>query len=255
LWQTTKIGILYDHPILGAQRMQANELYGAKEQTPKPRATRADDAYQRLRADILCGALPPGHKLKFDVMQSDLGYSASPLREALTRLTSDGLVTSEHHRGFTVAEISYDELKDITRLRCLLEPLAFKESIAEGDDAWEADLLSAFHRLSKIEERVGSEPNVPDDNWAFWHKKFHDTLLASCPSVKLLQIRTNLFEQSERYRFLSAARRKTTRDKLKEHKQLMDAALERDADKACKLMEDHIMLTAEHLIAALKKEG
>ncbi len=235
--------------------MQANEQFKASGRPAKPRSTRADDAYQKLRADILCGALQPGVKLKFEVLQSEMGYSASPLREALTKLTSDGLVVSEQHRGFTVAEISYDELKDITRLRCLLEPLALRESIEGGDDAWEADLLAAFHRLSKIEERVGSEPNVPDDDWAYWHKNFHQTLLASCPSMKLLQIRTSLFEQSERYRFLSAARRTTSRNKLLEHKKLMDAALARDLDGASQLMEDHIMLTASHLIDALKQEA
>ena len=73
-------------------------------------------------------------------------------------------------------------------------------------------------------------------------------------SIKLLKIRQGLFEQSERYRFLSAARRKTTRDKLLEHKELLDAALERDADKACKLMENHILLTAEQLVDALKQK-
>ena len=155
--------------------MQAHEL-NRNSGPAKQKPTRADDAYQKLRADILSGVLPPGHKLKFDVLQSELGYSASPLREALTRLSADGLVTSEHHRGFSVAEISYHELKDITRLRCLLEPLALKGSIEEGNDAWEADLLATFHRLSKIEERIGLGPNVPDDNWAHWHKHFHEHL-------------------------------------------------------------------------------
>jgi GntR family carbon starvation induced transcriptional regulator len=225
------------------------------ERASSAQKTRADKAHQTLRADILNGTYPPGYKLKFEFLQSELGYSASPLREALTRLTADGLVTSEQRRGFTVAVISVAELHDITRLRCMLEPLALRDSIENGDDAWEADLLSAFHRLSKIEERVGSEPNIPDDDWAYWHKHFHESLLAACPSVKLLQIRQGLFEQSDRYRFLSAARRKTARDKLVEHKELLDAALDRDADKACKLMENHILLTAEQLVDALKQKS
>lgn len=234
--------------------MQVNELVGSRGGSSISRPTRAGDAYNRLRADILRGVLPPGHKLKFDKLQTELGCSASPLREALTRLTADGFVTTEQHRGFTVAVISYHELKDITRLRCLLEPLALKESIEEGDDAWEANILAAFHRLSKIEERVGTGPNIPDDTWAIWHKHFHDTLVSACASVKLLQIRSSLFEQSERYRFLSAARRTTKRNKLLEHRQLMDAALARDADKAGELMERHILLTADYLIDALRQK-
>lgn len=225
------------------------------EAASRPKATRADDAYHILRADILRGTLAPGQKLKFDIMQTELGYSASPLREALTRLTSDGLVVSEHHRGFTVSEISSEELQDICRMRCLLEPVALKDAIENGDDAWEANILAAFHRLSKIEESAGTGPNIPDNNWAHWHRTFHDSLVAACPSIKLEQIRQSLFEQSERYRFLSAARRKTKRDKLNEHKKLMDAVLERDAQKAGRLMEKHIHLTADHLIAALNKES
>jgi len=234
--------------------MQAEDLAKSKPRAERS-VTRADEAYVRLRSDILRGELPPGQKLKFDTLQTEFGFSASPLREALTRLTADGLVTSIQQRGFTVAAISQDELKDITRLRCLLEPMAFRESIEEGDDAWEADVLSAFHRLSKIEEGVGPDPNIPDDTWAHWHKHFHDTLVAACPSVKLLQIRSSLFEQSERYRFLSAARRTTKRDKLKEHEKLMKAALDRDAKTATEMMEEHIMLTAIHLIEALEQEA
>lgn len=234
--------------------MKADDLSGSIfDPTARP-ASRADEAYTRLRADILRGTLPPGRKLKFDDLKTKLGFSASPLREALTRLTSDGLVTAIQQRGFTVAAISLDELKDITRIRCLLEPLAFRESIEAGDDAWEAELLSSFHRLSKIEEGVGAAPHVPDAAWAHWHKHFHDTLLVACPSVKLLQIRSNLFEQSERYRFLSVARR-PKRDKLLEHKKLMDAALNRDGKTASDLMEEHIMLTAEYLIKALEEEA
>jgi DNA-binding GntR family transcriptional regulator len=249
------MGLRYADPIHGARLMQVNELYRSKDRATISPPTRADDAYQKLRIDILCGVLAPGHKLKFDVLQAELGYSASPLREALTSLTSEGLVTSEPRRGFRVAEISYKELDEITRLRCLLEPLALRESIAEGDDAWEADLLAAFHRLSKIEERVGPAPNVPDLNWAHWHKNFHDALLAACPSKKLLQIRSGLFEQSERYRFLSAYRRTKSRDKSTEHKRLMDAALERDAQKASALMEQHIKLTAANLVDVLENKG
>jgi hypothetical protein len=99
------------------------------ERASSAQKTRADKAHQTLRADILNGTYPPGYKLKFEFLQSELGYSASPLREALTRLTADGLVTSEQRRGFTVAVISVAELHDITRLRCMLEPLALRDSM------------------------------------------------------------------------------------------------------------------------------
>jgi GntR family carbon starvation induced transcriptional regulator len=217
-----------------------------------PTITRAHEAYQRLRADILKGVLIPGQKLKFEVLQEELGYSASPLREALTRLTADGFVTSEQRRGFSVAMLSMEELEDITRLRCLLEPLALKDSIEHGDDAWEANLLAAYHRLSKIEQNTGEDPGVPDNDWAHWHRNFHDSLVAACPSKKLLHFRSLLFEQSERYRFLSSAQRTRKRNKTREHKNIMHAALARDVTTAAKLITDHISLTVEHLNKVLE---
>ena len=83
--------------------------------------TIGDRAYRRIRGDILQGRLAPGEKLKLDRLKEDYGVSVSTLREVLSRLSSEKLVVAEGQRGFEVAPVSVEELKDIASLRLLLE--------------------------------------------------------------------------------------------------------------------------------------
>jgi len=215
------------------------------------KSTVADDAYRKLRTLILKGALLPGQKLKFEATQQELGLNASSLREALTRLVSEGLVASAQRRGFSVAPVSIEELEDITRLRNILEPLALRDAIEHGDDAWEAQILATYHRFSKIDAVQGDAPGIVDEQWSHWHRAFHEALVAACPSRKTMQFRGVLFEQSERYRALSVARRTQPRKKSDEHRMLMEAVLSRDAELATALMIRHVTMTTEFVVQAL----
>lgn len=211
------------------------------------RQMRSDEAYEKIRDSILAGVYPPESKLKFDVLQSDLELSASPVREALMKLSAEGLVGSAQRRGFYVAPLSYEDFQDITRIRLLLEPVLLRESIEHGDEAWESNVLNAYHFLSK--QRYESLPGnaLFNRDWVNWHRSFHAALNAGSPSVRLRHMTETLFDQTERYRCFSAGRRKTARDIGGEHKKLMEAALDRDADTACEMMENHLSKTAENL--------
>jgi DNA-binding GntR family transcriptional regulator len=239
--------------VLKESKMANVEFVAAKaNERPTAKATVAEDACRKLRTEILQGTLLPGQKLKFEILQQELEVSASSLREALTRLTSEGLVSSEPRRGFSVAPVSLEELKDITRLRVILEPLALRDAIEHGDDAWEAEILATWHRFSKIDVSHGDAPGIRDEQFSYWHRAFHEALIAACTSKKTMQIRAMLFEQSERYRALSAARRTQKRNKSDEHRKLMDAVLAHDADLAEDLMIKHIKMTSDLLIDALE---
>src|SRR6478735_9133177 len=93
-----------------------------------------DLAVDQLRQDLLSGVHAPGSKLKVDELRARYGYSSSPLREALNRLTQEGLVVADQRRGFRVASMSVEDFADITRLRLLLDLQALEESILTGDD-------------------------------------------------------------------------------------------------------------------------
>jgi len=214
-----------------------------------------DQAFQRLRQDVLTGNFAAGTKLKVEELQAAYGYSSSPLREALSRLSQEGLVRADERRGFRVAPLSPDDLRDITRMRLMLDVQALQEAIDHGDDAWEAAIVAAFYRLDKVESRLPDGPVILDAEWSALHRDFHAALLAACPSQRQLAWSASLFDQAERYRRFSARHRKVARRKSTEHKKLMDATLRRDSATACALLADHIGGTLRNVEAAFEHAG
>ncbi|MFN3735370.1 MULTISPECIES: FCD domain-containing protein [Comamonas] len=224
-----------------------------KKDAPTKAPTLIDQAFAQLRQDVLNGTYGAGVKLKLDELQTAYGFSSSPLREALSRLAQEGLIRADERRGFRVTAISADDLADITRMRIMLDSQALRESIAYGDDAWEASVVGAFHRLEKVESRLSDGPVVLDQGWTDMHTAFHMALLSATPSERLRTLSASLFDQAERYRRYSARFRKTFKHKSNEHRKLMDATLRRDADTACALLEEHILSTQRNVLEVLEK--
>lgn len=209
----------------------------------------------RLRSDVLSGLLAPQAKLKVDELQRSYGVSSSPLREALSRLAQEGLVRADERRGFRVPVLSASDLNDIVRMRLMLDVQALRESIALGDDAWEAGIVASYHRLERLEQRYGDGPAVLDDEWMALHRDFHMALLAACPSPRQLAWSASLFDQAERYRRFSARHRPTPHSKVREHHRLMTAVLARETETACLLLSEHIRQTQRNVERALNPHG
>ena len=203
--------------------------------------TLSESAYDMLRSDIIGGRLEPEAKLRIDDLRQAYDTGASPLREALNRLAGEGFVTSEGQRGFRVAPISRKDLRDITRLRIMLECEAISESIRHGDDSWEGAIVAAYHRLSKLD--TGLDQGFPE--WELRNQAFHEALIAGCDSMWLLRFRRTLYEQHKRYRLISILEHDESRDVRAEHHAIMEAVLARDIDTACAATEAHIMRTVE----------
>ena len=212
-----------------------------------------DQGYLSLRGRIVRGEYTAEMRLRLDALQQTLGLSSSPLREALNRLVSEGLVEIEDGRGFRVAQISLQQLKELTYLRILLEGDALRRSVELGDDEWEGRVVSAFHKLSRVEERMDS--NDDDSNaeeWSTRHRQFHMSLLSGCGFPRQLELCGMLFDQAERYRRLARQSRQP-RKKNAEHKALEEAALSRNSAKSVELLTAHIQKTADRLSAFLQK--
>lgn len=207
-------------------------------------------AYETIRHEILIGALAPETKLRFEMLRKRYGFGASTLREALTRLVGEALVTSEEQKGFRVSPVSLEDLADLTRTRIFIEKEALRESILAGDDAWEGRLVAAFHQLSKTEARLREGPDVQQDEFEERNREFHQALISACPSRWLNHLYGVLFQQSERYRRISLVRRDGSRDVHAEHQAIFEAALARDADRACEMAGAHIERTL-NLMAGL----
>lgn len=213
--------------------------------------TLAELAYRRIRDLIIAGDLAPDEKLRIEYLRRALDIGASPLREALSRLSSHGIVEMEGQRGFRVAPVSLPALWDITETRLLLEGHALRRSIERGDDTWEASVVAAYHRLHRAEQRRQAAFGDQADAWESRDRDFHETLVAECGQPLLLRLRRSLCDQHERYRRLTLMRLPAERDLAHEHRAIMDAALARNADEACRLSDEHIMRTAMAIAAIL----
>ena len=207
-------------------------------------ATRATSLYDQLRADLLGGELEPASKLAIEALAERYATSATPLREALNRLVSDGLVERREQRGFVVAGISEQDLAEITQARCWLEAIALRESMAAHSTAWEEALVLAHHRLARTPRSLSDSQFEDNPDWEPLHRAFHRALISGCGSRWLLSFCEQLADQHHRYRRLSAPRAFAKREVKSEHQQLLEAALEGRADEAVALLCQHFERTA-----------
>ena len=206
------------------------------------------EVLERLRSDILDGAVAPDAKLPFALLQSRYGVGVGTVREALSHLVSEGLVRVDAGRGFRVAPVSREDLVDISSLRVDFERRAVEDSIRHGDDAWEVRVLSAFHLLNKMESRSLEHRLKDASQWMQLHRDFHAALVSACRSRWLLQFRALLFDQAERYRLLSQRHRPPTSSRKGEHRVIMELMLARDVEGACRAAEHHIRSTVDEVL-------
>lgn len=205
--------------------------------------------YAQLRLDILECKVKPGERLRFDDLRKRYSVTVGPLREALMRLASDGLVSLEEHKGFAAVGISRDHLADITAIRREFEALAIRWSIEKGDDRWEAEVLARFHELAKWPMSLGGKEL--DAEWERRHRAFHAALYAACGSDLLASYCNQLHDHTDRYRRLWFHHFRATRDVLDEHRKLMEAVTQRDGAAATYLIQRHISQTANVLLENL----
>lgn len=209
-------------------------------------ATLSETVYARLRSDILMGVLRPGDRLKLDGLRDRYEVSVNTLRETLSRLVSEGLVANEGQRGFMVVPASLADLRDITEMRKLLECRAVRLSAEHADLEWESRVVAAYHKLSRIEDVVDQDPRRWGPQLELYNREFHNALISACGSRWLLTFHGVMYDQSLRYRMLAFQVRDFPREQSRaEHRELLDAALARDADRLVAVVAAHITKGAE----------
>ena len=168
--------------------------------------------FERLRGEILNGHLRPGTRLHLADLAKRFSVSLGAVREALSRLVADGLVIAHDRRGFRVSPVSAEDLRDVTETRIAIEGMALRRAIADGDAAWEAEIIASLHVLTRATPDMLRDPKLAQPDWVGLHERFHRALISACGSPWLMRIRQRLFEQSERYRALLVAHAVDDRD-------------------------------------------
>lgn len=197
-----------------------------------------EQAYERIRQDIVFGRLQPGQRLTLDKLRPVYGVGISTLREILSRLVPEGLVVAEGQRGFQVAPCTASELAELAELRLLIESHALAQSFAAGDMEWEGRVVAAHHKLARMEERLLAGDDSGTMQWKRYDFEFHQALVSACGSKALLDLHAGIYERYLRYQMVFFIFWGPT--SIGEHRALLDCALRRDADEGRRLLHGHI---------------
>jgi len=218
----------------------------------EPPKTLAEAVYRRFRRDILWGRLPAGSPLRSNELSQAYAVGISPLREALSRLLSEKLVTQSGQRGFRVAPLTIEDVLDTMEARIVIECEALTRSIQHGGLHWETEVVSSYHALSRIE--LPKEPGEEAENWADHHRKFHMALLCGCGSPWLQTLAMTLFDHGERHRIIALKESYEPRDAVNEHQHIMKATLAGNVKAAVAALDHHYRTTADLVVASLSTE-
>ncbi len=214
-------------------------------------STLASTAYTHLRAELISGVIPPGSRMLIRPLCERLGIGLSPTREALNRLSSEGLVQQADQRGFTAAPLDMHDLADLTLARATVNAAALRDAVAHGDAAWEAAILLSHDELTGAELTGAAGGAAPAAGLEALHRAFHAALISACRSSRLRGFCAQLFDAADRYRIILRAKVESGRDGAAEHLAIMQATLARDAEQAVALLEAHVRLTDRLVRAAL----
>ncbi len=205
-------------------------------------------AYRRIRSDIIFGRLPPGQKLKLEVLRESYGTSVSTLRELLNRLASEGLVEAEGQKGFMVSPVSATNLREIAAMRLLLEGHALAQSFEAGDMEWEGRLVAAHHKLAQMERRMLDQDRADPELWKRYDWEFHHALISACGSQVLMDSHSAIYDKYLRYQMVAVIFRGEIA--AREHKLLLDCAMRRDMQQAAAILATHVNACVDHTLAA-----
>ncbi|WP_354491281.1 GntR family transcriptional regulator [Mesorhizobium robiniae] len=213
--------------------------------------TIANDVYEQLRHDIISCRMLPGSKINIQALVQKYDVSLGAVREALSKLSAEGLVDARAQRGYTVSDVSPEDLAELTDARVRIEQECLKLAIEKGGLEWETDIVAALHRLSHTPYTIPGDAAVLDQRWVKAHREFHRALVSGCGNRWLLRIRSQLYDQSERYRQLSVPLARTERDVAREHRDIADAVIARDVKRACTAIASHMWTTTQIVTTAL----
>jgi DNA-binding GntR family transcriptional regulator len=207
--------------------------------------TVADAATRELRQRIMSGEYQDGKPLRQDALADELGVSRIPVREALSRLESEGLVASFPHRGYVVTGLSRAEISELFELRGLLEPELIRLAIPRMT---EADFEKAEEMLASYAIRLDTSDSR---EWAELNVGYHMALYAASGRKRTLEIVRGLLLNTDRYTRLVLTLEHGPDDAKDDHSSLLELCRQRAVHQAMALTRDHIQRAGSNLLAML----
>ncbi len=199
--------------------------------------TKADYAYSEVRERIMSGALPQGAVVSQEALAAELNVSTTPLREAMRRLSSEGLVILDAHRDARVAPLTAAEARSLFEIRQQLDPLAVRLAAERRDDADTALIRAAASSLEPLDAGSGLAALEA-------HRAFHAALYRASHNDLLIGLLDGLWDKADRYRRAALEMREDSPDDRArvraEHQAMMTAVLDGDPEAAEQHMRSHV---------------
>jgi DNA-binding GntR family transcriptional regulator len=196
--------------------------------------TLREQVLAHLREEILSSRLEPGADLNEVALATSLGVSRGPIREALGRLAAEGLVTVTPRRGTIVTKLTKQEFIDAYQVREALESLAMRVAVPRLTDEERAEL----HQLSDEMRRLAQAGDV--NSFFEVNRHFHEKLVAASGNRRLQAMHEQLLGQMGRLLRKSADLRGGLGESAAAHEAILEAVDAGDADRAARLMAEHI---------------
>ncbi|MDH4984209.1 GntR family transcriptional regulator [Aminobacter anthyllidis] len=207
-------------------------------------ASAADIVYEALRKAIIEGQLAEGENLRQDQIASMFNTSRIPVREALSRLEQNGLITTERYKGAVVAGLSIAEIEEIFEFRALVEAEVIRLAVPKMN----ARTLDVARRHC---QEFGDEPNSA--KWGEINRNFHYSLYEAARRPYYLQIVRASLDRIDRYLRAQLTLTDGMKRARREHQGILDACIGGDADRAAELTRDHILGAGRALIVFLEE--
>ena len=206
-----------------------------------------EQVYMMLEEEILSGELKPGEQLKEQALSARLGVSRTPIRAASHRLSEIGLVETSANRGATVVGVSEEDIEDTYRIRIRLEGLASAMAanrMSEQDRAalTEAVELSEFYLVKRDAEKLREQDTV-----------FHRIIFEASGNRLLARILTDMHRNIKLYRKRALSDPARTELSVREHREILDAIVSADAERADALTAAHAERAMENALKNIKR--
>ncbi|WP_257137899.1 GntR family transcriptional regulator [Streptomyces sp. b84] len=216
-----------------------------------PREALTESVYEAIKARVMDHVIKPGTRVGIDALSRSLGVSATPVREALARLESDGLVTKRSLAGYRATELlDRQGMKELFEMRLLLEPRAAALAAEHADEA----------RLDQVEALTEEMQGLPDKGnsyavygrFATLDQQFHDTLAAACGHTMLAAAVERLHTHLHLFRLSPVAGGSPAT--VTEHGKILRALLRRHPERASQAMREHLDLSLERHLARYRHD-
>ena len=191
-------------------------------------------AYVQIRAGLISCRFTPGARLNISQLQRDIGVSQAAVREALSRLTAEGLAVIERNSGFRAAPVEMHGYRELATACVTVEVPLLRASIKNGDFAWEGALLSSYHVASRVLSEAATDAGSVDV-YVGHREEFHRRLFSACENQWLLWSWSLLYAQQLRFRHTLADLARFERGLHEEYREFLEVVIEREVTRAVDL--------------------